>query len=107
LAVRKSSITKLYGRGANSDFARRLGLAIRLHRLSVGLTQTQLGFPLTKAFVSQVERGHTVPSLAALSLMADRLQISMGLLLEEVNGGLPRVYTPADENQHQAASRNR
>lgn len=105
--MQKSSITKLYGRGPNSEFARRLGLAIRLHRLSVGLTQTQLGFPLTKAFVSQVERGRTLPSLPALSLMSDRLGISMGLLLEEVNGGLPRVYTPADENQYQAASRSR
>ena len=105
--MQKSSITKLYGRGPNSEFARRLGLAIRLHRLSAGLTQTQLGFPLTKAFVSQVERGRTLPSLPALSLMADRLEISMGRLLDEVNGGLPQVYTPADEKQHQAASHSR
>jgi len=105
--MQKSSITKLYGRGPNSEFARRLGLTIRIHRLAAGLTQTQLGFPLTKAFVSQVECGRTLPSLPALSLMADRLGISMGRLLDEVNGGLPRVYTPADEKQYQTTGRSR
>ena len=102
--MRKSSITRLTGRGPNSEFARRLGLAIRLHRLQVGLTQTELGSPLTKGFVSEVERGHSLPSLAALDFLAERLGTPMSSLLAEVNAGLPRVYTPADENQSASSS---
>ena len=97
--MQKSSITKLTGRGANSEFARRLGLAIRLHRLQGGLTQTELGFPLTKGFVSAVECGHSLPSLAALAFMAERLGLPMTALLEEVNAGLPKVYTPTREDE--------
>lgn len=65
------------------------------------MTQTQLGHPLTKGFVSEVERGRSLPSLGALVLMADRLAVSVSYLLgEAVNEGLPGVYTPRHENEH-------
>ena len=56
------------------------------------------------SFVSEVERGHSLPSLRALAFIADRLDVPVGELLQEVKGGLPPVYTPADENQHQTAA---
>jgi transcriptional regulator with XRE-family HTH domain len=96
----KSSIPKLSDRGPNSAFALTLGRAIRDLRHARGLTQTELGDPFTKGFVSEVERGRSLPSLRALTFMADRLGVPVSALLSEVKGGLSRVYTPADENQH-------
>lgn len=106
--MEKSSISKLLERGPNSSFAQTLGQAIRERRRARGLTQTQLGHPFTKGFVSEVERGRSLPSLRTLSLMADRLEVPVSELLGDVNEGLPRVYTPAHENEHPtpAARRN-
>jgi transcriptional regulator with XRE-family HTH domain len=98
--MRESSISKLSAVLPDPEFAIELGQAIRRRRRERGLTQSQLGHPLTKGFVSEVERGHSLPSLRALSLMADHLGVHAGELLEEVKGRLPAVYTPSDENEH-------
>ncbi len=90
-------------RGPGADFSRNLGAAIRARRRELGLTQTQLGQPLTKGFVSEVERGRSLPSLAALVLMADRLEVPVSYLLGEVKAGLSPVYTARDENEHTPA----
>ena len=108
--MQKSSITKLHrrralrDRGPDTEFSRRLGNAIRDLRRARGLTQSQLGHPLTKGYVSEVERGHSLPSLRALAFIADRLDVPLGELLQEVKGGLPSVYTAADENEHAKAA---
>jgi transcriptional regulator with XRE-family HTH domain len=71
------------------------------------MTQTELGWPLTKGFVSEVERGRSLPSLGALVLMAQRLGVPVSYLLGEVKGGLSPVYTPPDENEHPPANSGR
>jgi transcriptional regulator with XRE-family HTH domain len=112
-AVRESSITKLWGSTAavrpapNSDFSRRLGAIIRARRRELGLTQTQLGDPLTKGFVSEVERGRSLPSLAALVHLAERLAVPISYLFDEVNGGLPAMYTARDESDHASSAPGR
>lgn len=53
--------------------------------------------------MSEVERGRSLPSLRALTLLADRLEVPLSELLGEVKGGFPRVYTPRHENQHPPA----
>src|SRR3954454_23077998 len=98
--MRESSISKLSGLRPNSQFALALGRAIRDRRRARGLTQTQLGTPFTKGFVSEVERGRSLPSLRALAFLAERLEVPVSELLGEVKDGLPTVYTPADENQY-------
>ena len=87
-------------RAHRDAISHRLGSLIRTRRRDLGLTQTQLAFPLTKGFVSEVERGRSLPSLATLALFADRLRVPMSYLLDEVKGGLPAVYTARDENDH-------
>src|SRR5690349_12556570 len=97
----KSSISKLSKLDRQPQLAASLGTAIRRRRIARGLTQTELGHPLTKGFVSEVERGRTLPSLRALTLIAERLGVPAGELLEDVvKGGLPSVYTAADENEY-------
>ena len=64
---------------------RRLGQELRRRRNDRGLTQAALGVPLTKGFVSAVERGRTVPSLPALRLMAGRLGTTLGEFLTAVD----------------------
>ena len=105
--MHKSSISKLPDRGPNSAFALTLGRAIRTRRHALGLTQSELGRPMTKGFVSEVERGRSLPSLPALSFLADRLQVSVSALLDAVKGVLPRVYTPPVEDEHTQVSPRR
>jgi transcriptional regulator with XRE-family HTH domain len=69
------------GRGPATAFAVELGAAIRERRIARGLTQAQLGRPLTRAFVSGVERGRFLPSLGSLYFMAERLGIGVPELL--------------------------
>jgi transcriptional regulator with XRE-family HTH domain len=102
----KSSITKLPDRGPGSEFARRLGERIRARRHSLGLTQTQLGAPLTKGFVSEVERGRSLPSLSALFLIAERLHLPTGELLDDVNNHLSLVYAGPDEHSNRRQERD-
>jgi len=84
----------------NSEYSLALGRIIRDRRRALGLTQTELGHPFTKGFVSEVERGRSLPSLRALTFLADRLDMPVSELLSMVKVGLPKVYTPPDENQH-------
>ena len=106
----ESSISKLVGPRANSEYAVSLGRAIRERRRARGLTQTELGRPLTKGFVSEVERGRSLPSLRALTLLAHRLGVPVSELLadvgeiEGVKNPLSDVYTAPDENEHAPAS---
>jgi hypothetical protein len=60
------------------------------------MTQTQLGWPLTRAFVSAVEHGRCLPSLAALALFAARLETSPAKLLDPVKHELAALYTGGD-----------
>jgi transcriptional regulator with XRE-family HTH domain len=73
-----------------------LGAEIRRRRRALGLTQTDLGAPLTRAFVSAVEHGRCLPSLAALALFAERLNSSPAELLDPVKQELASLYTHAD-----------
>ena len=66
------------------DLRRSLGRQLRRLRTDRELTQRELGAPLTRAYVSAVEAGRTVPSLPALQLMVDRLAIPMSVFFEEV-----------------------
>ena len=73
--------------------AQRLGREIRRRRLALGMSQSDLGLPFTRAFVSAVETGQCVPSLSALLLLAQRLQTTGVKLLDEVNPALAPLYT--------------
>ena len=61
-----------------------LGSRIRELRIQAGLTQAELGAPMTRSFVSAIERGRAVPSLPALLLMSARLDVPIGELLREL-----------------------
>ena len=63
---------------------RALGRQLRRLRTDRALTQGELGAPLTRAYVSAVEAGRTVPSLPALQLMVDRLEIPLSAFFEAV-----------------------
>jgi hypothetical protein len=60
------------------------------------MTQTELGWPLTRGFVSAVEHGRCLPSLAALAHFADRLKMSPADLLDPVKRELAALYTARD-----------
>ena len=65
-----------------------LGGTLRRHRLARSMTQSVLGKPLSRAYVSSVEAGRTVPSLPALRLMVLRLDMTLAEFFNEVDGAL-------------------
>ena len=75
--------------------AARLGGEIRRRRVAIGMTQSELGNPLTRGFVSAVECGHCVPSVPVLLMFAERLHVSPGELLDVVNRATAPLYTGA------------
>lgn len=78
--------------GPDSPFARELGQRIRLARVAQGLSQAALGEPFTRAYISLIEGGHTLPSLPVLLHLAERLGVDPGWLLGSWPAGVPR-YT--------------
>ena len=74
-----------------------LGARIRAARIARGLSQAELGRPLTRAFVSQVESGQTLPSLPAFMHLANRLGVDPCWLLASTDSGLGQ-YTPAHDH---------
>jgi hypothetical protein len=78
--------------GPNTEFARALGAEVRRVRCQRGMTQAELGSPLTRSYVSAVELGRALPSVPALAHMAARLGTDPGELLPGVGfrPGSPR-----------------
>jgi transcriptional regulator with XRE-family HTH domain len=84
----KASITNLLPNGRDGELRRRLGSELRRRRLAARLSQHEVSSPLTRAFVSQVERGLTMPSLPALIVLSERLGTSADEVLRSVNQAL-------------------
>jgi len=103
----KSSIAKQFGWGPRSATAIELGRRVRESRWRRGLTQGELGHPLSRGYVSALESGWTLPSLGTLLLLSERLGVTVGELLDGVNSSATRVYTPVHEPQTTNQGRGR
>src|ERR1035437_4745290 len=84
----------------DEPYAASLGSRIRELRKGVGLTQTELGSPLTRSFVSAIEHGRALPSLRALMLISSRLGVPIGELLDELEWTRQDTYTLAHARNH-------
>ncbi len=82
---------------ADALLAGEIGRRIRLERTARGMSQAELGRPFTRAYVSQVESGQTLPSLPALFHLANRLGVDPCSLLPSRPGG-QRRYTHAHDD---------
>jgi transcriptional regulator with XRE-family HTH domain len=96
--VGKASITNLLPHGRARAWASSLGWEVRRRRLAARLSQGELSAPLTRAYVSQVERGETIPSLPALIVLAEKLGTSADEVLRAVNRTLNSEYPARHEN---------
>lgn len=82
-----------------------IGRLIRLERVSRGMSQADVGRPLTRAYVSQVESGRTLPSIPALFHLADRLGVDPCRLLPSRPSDQGRyTHTHGDTNALNRAS---
>ena len=95
----KASITNLLPGGRAHDLCTSLGSELRRRRIAAHLSQGDLSAPMTRAYVSQVERGRTLPSLPALIVMAERLGTSADEVLREVNRTLSTEYAARHEDR--------
>jgi transcriptional regulator with XRE-family HTH domain len=84
-----------------------LGSRIRTLRLRAGLTQAELGSPMTRSFVSAIEHGRAIPSLPALLLISERLGVTAGELLEQLDWTRQDTYTALYATDHPPQSRRR
>jgi transcriptional regulator with XRE-family HTH domain len=82
--MRTSTIAKHREGGTGTAFARELGRAIRERRVALGLSQATAARPMSRAFLSSVERGRFTPSLPGLLIIARQLNTSAATLLEAV-----------------------
>ncbi|TMC64372.1 MAG: helix-turn-helix domain-containing protein, partial [Chloroflexi bacterium] len=105
--VRKSSIAKHQRAGAGSPLSIAIGRELRRQRRARGLTQASLGAPLTRGFISAVERGKTVPSIPALALLADRLDLPLDVFFLAVKLDMTVLYNPHDERRPNPPPRRR
>ncbi len=105
--MRKSTIRKHDLAGRDGPLASAIGYEIRRRRVAAGLTQTTLGEPLTRAYISAVERGHVVPSLAALALLVQRLDLSLSEFFSGVQSDMTTAYTARHEFHPNPPARGR
>jgi transcriptional regulator with XRE-family HTH domain len=105
--VRTSSISKQSISGPGSPLSIAIGAELRRRRHEGGLSQASLGRPLTRSFVCAVERGQALPSIAALSLLVERLGISLAEFFRGVNEQMTEVYTARHERHPDPPSRRR
>jgi transcriptional regulator with XRE-family HTH domain len=82
--MRMSTIAKHTIAGHGTSFSRALGAEIRRRRMAMGLSQDSVGKPLSRAFLSSVESGRSVPSLPSLLMIARRLNSTGAAILESV-----------------------
>jgi transcriptional regulator with XRE-family HTH domain len=76
-----------------------IGRELRRRREARGLTQASLGSPLTRGFVSAVERGRTMPSIPALALLADHLEMALDDFFSGVKIEMTVLYNPDRERR--------
>jgi transcriptional regulator with XRE-family HTH domain len=81
----KSSNNYLLTDARLASLRHRLGAEVRSRRRAAGLTQAELGDPLTKAYVGLLEAGRVLPSLPTFIVLAERLGMSPDELLRAVN----------------------
>ena len=81
------------------DFSVGLGRELRRRRLARRMSQHDLSAPLTRAYISQVETGRTMPSLVALVVMSERLGTSADEVLRSVNLALSAEYAGRREDR--------
>ncbi|MFL5778206.1 MAG: helix-turn-helix domain-containing protein [Chloroflexota bacterium] len=94
--MRQSTIPKHARAGAGSELAHGIGRELRQRRAAASLTQTDAGWPLTRAYVSAVEHGRTVPSIPALALLLDRLGVTFEAFFQGVQQQMTVPYNPGD-----------
>jgi transcriptional regulator with XRE-family HTH domain len=97
--VGKASITNLLSPDRARNLRFMLGSEVRRRRLAAHLSQVQLSAPLTRAYISQVESGRTLPSLPALIVLAERLGTSADEILKSVNQTLNVEYPDGHEDR--------
>ncbi len=95
----KASITNLLPYERAQNLRSSLGSEVRRRRLAAHLSQGELSAPMTRAYVSQVESGRTLPSLPALIVLAERLGTSADEILKSVNQTLSEEYPVAHEDR--------
>ena len=94
----KASITNLLPGGRDRRFRQGLGVELRRRRIAAQLSQGEVSRPLTRGFVSQIERGRTMPSLPALIVISERLGTSADEVLRSVNRALNSEYAVRHED---------
>ena len=86
--MRESTISKHARAGSDTVFAHLLGVEIKRRRIARGLSQSAMGEPLSRSFVSLVEHGRLTPSLPSLLIIATRLGTSAAGILASVESQL-------------------
>lgn len=94
----KASITNLLPGDRAERLREGLGAELRRRRVAARLTQGDASGPMTRAYLSQVEAGRTLPSLPALIVLAERLGTTADEVLRSVKSALNSEYAARHED---------
>lgn len=92
---------------AERRLATAIGAELRRRRTAAGLSQASVGQPFTRSFVSAVERGRAIPSIAALAVLLSHLDVDFAEFFSGVQADVTGVYTAAHGYRQEAPSRRR
>ena len=105
--MRLSTISKRSRAKGRPSLAEAIGEELKRLRLQRGLSQAAVGRPLSRAFVSSVEKGRIIPSIPALALLTERLGIDLGTFFTGVNRDMTVLYTGQHDRHEGAATGGR
>ena len=96
--MRKSTIAKQSVGGGASTFAVLLGAEIQRRRIELGLSQGRAAHPMSRSFMSRLERGRLTPSLPSLLIIAGQLSTTVAAILAPVESRLVEEGSDAGQD---------
>ena len=97
--MRMSTISK---QSTQHRLATAIGRELRRRRIAAHLSQAAVATPMTRAYVSAVEHGRSLPSITALGLLLGRLDCGFDEFFQGVQQEMTLVYTPAHADRQEA-----
>lgn len=100
-------MSTIHRHSKNRALATAIGHELLRRRKVAGLSQSEVGAPFTRSFVSAVERGRAIPSIGALGVLLAHLRIDFDEFFSGVQTDMTTLYTRAHGDHQEAPSRRR
>ncbi|MGK2850373.1 MAG: helix-turn-helix domain-containing protein [Candidatus Limnocylindrales bacterium] len=101
------ALSIIHQHSPSSSLAAAIGHELRRRRTAAGLSQTAVGAPFTRSFVSAIEHGRAIPSITALAVLLEHLRVDFDEFFSGVQTDMTAVYTRGHGDRQEAPSGGR